>query len=352
MSKPSQTASARTAVKSSSRPGRRAMPKSKSSKASQPNKAEISAMLISAQKKLMDAENALVASEKKSAVLNESLRRLEAETAEFQDAHYDREVDVRLLSNKFDESQVRSETAVTELRHLTRLLASAESQIQELTRVEDERNTGIAERDAVIAERDAVTAERDAVIAERDGVAAERDAAIAERDGVVEQRGSVILERDKALTEVKLLRASLSKAQDENSKLIPLEQRAVDSEQALERRTREVADLTLLLEETEDLYVSQKLLLENSLMTGQTVAMALILPPDTERLDSERLNRAAVELVAKGIIDPDWYLQNNDDVAENNLDPALHFLEYGYPEGRAPRASSDTILEKEPFNEN
>lgn len=36
--------------------------------------------------------------------------------------------------------------------------------------------------------------------------------------------------------------------------------------------------------------------------------------------------------------DAEWYLARNADVAESGMDPALHFIEYGFPEGRAPNS--------------
>ena len=42
------------------------------------------------------------------------------------------------------------------------------------------------------------------------------------------------------------------------------------------------------------------------------------------------------------LFDPEWYLQQNDDVAKALLDPVQHYLEYGAPEGRNPNALFDT----------
>ncbi len=52
----------------------------------------------------------------------------------------------------------------------------------------------------------------------------------------------------------------------------------------------------------------------------------------------KRLERAAYALKNVGFFDADWYLKQNGDVSEAGRDPASHFIEYGYKEGRAPSA--------------
>ncbi|HUF55778.1 MAG TPA: sulfotransferase family protein [Thermohalobaculum sp.] len=47
------------------------------------------------------------------------------------------------------------------------------------------------------------------------------------------------------------------------------------------------------------------------------------------RLAARRLRRA-------GLVDPDWYVAQNDDVLEAKIDPVLHFVVHGAAEGRAP----------------
>ena len=42
------------------------------------------------------------------------------------------------------------------------------------------------------------------------------------------------------------------------------------------------------------------------------------------------------------LFDPEWYLQQNADVAKARLDPVQHYLQYGAREGRNPNALFDT----------
>jgi hypothetical protein len=51
-----------------------------------------------------------------------------------------------------------------------------------------------------------------------------------------------------------------------------------------------------------------------------------------------------LDLVKFGIFDADYYLANNSDVAAVGADPLLHFLEFGWREGRRP---SESVSESE-----
>lgn len=51
-----------------------------------------------------------------------------------------------------------------------------------------------------------------------------------------------------------------------------------------------------------------------------------------------QLERIAGELRDSAYFDAEWYLARNPDVAEAGVDPALHFIQYGFQEGRAPNA--------------
>lgn len=53
-------------------------------------------------------------------------------------------------------------------------------------------------------------------------------------------------------------------------------------------------------------------------------------------LRRRRLQRTAAGLRAAGLIDPDWYAARYADVAASGADPALHFVEHGFAEGRLP----------------
>lgn len=51
-----------------------------------------------------------------------------------------------------------------------------------------------------------------------------------------------------------------------------------------------------------------------------------------------RLRKLVEKLRDSTYFDAEWYLAQNVDVAESGIDPALHFIEHGFQEGRAPNA--------------
>ena len=56
--------------------------------------------------------------------------------------------------------------------------------------------------------------------------------------------------------------------------------------------------------------------------------------------------RAVALLQQSALFDGNWYLQPYPDVAENGLDPARHYLDFGWREGRdpSPHFSTTTYL--------
>jgi hypothetical protein len=48
------------------------------------------------------------------------------------------------------------------------------------------------------------------------------------------------------------------------------------------------------------------------------------------------LRKLARKLREAGVVDADWYLSRNDDVAKAGIDPAEHYILYGIAEGREP----------------
>lgn len=53
-------------------------------------------------------------------------------------------------------------------------------------------------------------------------------------------------------------------------------------------------------------------------------------------LDDAHLLPISQRLVRSGVIDPDWYLEKNEDVRQHGAHPVIHFLRYGLAEGRPP----------------
>jgi hypothetical protein len=49
-------------------------------------------------------------------------------------------------------------------------------------------------------------------------------------------------------------------------------------------------------------------------------------------------NQELLEFIKLGLFDSDFYLTNNPDLVTAGVDPLLHFLEFGWREGRRPSA--------------
>jgi hypothetical protein len=54
------------------------------------------------------------------------------------------------------------------------------------------------------------------------------------------------------------------------------------------------------------------------------------------------VEQAAELLRTSSLFDPEWYLSRYPDVAQNGSDPARHYLEFGWREGRNPSAGFST----------
>lgn len=239
-------------------------------------------MFLNTQKKLHDAEGILEQQTEELQELRAQAAGQEAELTELRNGYYDGQVAAVLAEQKCAEAQAAEATALAELRHMTKLLAEQASP-------------------------------------------AELEAAQAQNTELRQQ--------------VEALREALAVAQEAGKKTEALQKRVAEQDQRLESNAREMADLTELLNISEARQQGDQQQLVLGIAACRAAISALITPPDTERMDQERLNRAAAALVQSGHFDPDWYLEEYGDVAESGADPALHFIEFGLAEGRNPRAA-------------
>lgn len=281
--------------------------------------AEIEALLLGAQSKLDDTEATLAAQIRETAVLR--------------DAYHGVQVDLTLARHNYQTAQAAEATAIAEMRHVTQILLEQTSTTDqdaaraEISSLRKQLKTAQDAEAAAIAEMQSMKQE----LAER-----------ANTEGLDAAR----TELESAYKEVSNLRAQLNTALADTKDIESLRQHVAEQDQRLEIGAREVSDLTALLHQTEAKLLDQseagsrdgKDSLDIDLAYGRAAVTALITPPDIERLEQDRLNRAAAALVSSGVFDPEWYLDQYKDVAEANTDPALHFLEFGFTEGRSPRA--------------
>ncbi|WP_285295197.1 glycosyltransferase [Aureimonas altamirensis] len=68
-----------------------------------------------------------------------------------------------------------------------------------------------------------------------------------------------------------------------------------------------------------------------------------------KRLPSMSFFGRAIERLygVRGLIDREWYLANNEDVRNSGIDPSIHYLLYGWREGRNPRPDFQTAYHME-----
>lgn len=295
---------------------------SKTPKAPVLKKVEVEAMLQSAQKKLYDAETALEAQAEELAVLRVQTAEQQADLAQTRDSYYDGQVDIALAQHQAQTAQTNATTAIAEMRHMTQLLAEAETALSAA-------NTSNADTRELDAAREETAALRTQLNAAQTSLKAAQNNAASKVSKA---------DFDSAQKDISDLRSKLNTAQTASKDADALRKRVSEQDQRLEISTREIADLTALLDASEARGQETFNTLKIGVAVGQAAVGALIAPPDTARLDQERLNRAAAALVASGAFDPAWYLEHNGDVASTGADPALHFLEFGFAEGRAPRA--------------
>lgn len=74
---------------------------------------------------------------------------------------------------------------------------------------------------------------------------------------------------------------------------------------------------------------------ETKVLIGKTALASAGYFPGHER-SQEVLSSLAERLKISGVVDADWYLARNPDVASAGMDPAEHYLRHGFTEGRMP----------------
>ena len=129
---------------------------------------------------------------------------------------------------------------------------------------------------------------------------------------------------------------------------------SVEREQQLDYQVKELQSLTQALEvevrdRTRQLDVLTETLGQFGPVTGGAYARTAAFRPWLETfvrvltsddfdqlLDDAHLLPISQRLVQSGVIDPDWYLEKNEDVRQHGAHPVIHFLRYGLAEGRPP----------------
>lgn len=131
--------------------------------------------------------------------------------------------------------------------------------------------------------------------------------------------------------------ANLAEEIAETGQLNTLKETVERQEQHLATRDREMAELSRLLSEAEARAGDSAAVLHHANAWIAPLLEPFLTHPSGTPFSDEDYAEYAARIVASGAFDPDWYRTTNPDVAESGTDPALHFLQYGLAEGRAPR---------------
>ena len=129
----------------------------------------------------------------------------------------------------------------------------------------------------------------------------------------------------------------------QNRKLISLSD---DLRKSLNRRFRELGQLTQLLEEKERelaareqdvrLYKAKLEKIKTTVSWRITAPLRKIGIPFLDDVQSKELKRRRRIIEKSGLFDSSWYLMEYPDVAESGQDPIIHYLIFGAKEGRRP----------------
>ena len=228
-------------------------------------------------------------------------------------------------------------------------IAERDGQLEALNIAVADRDSGIAERDGQLEALNIAIADRDSGIAERDGqlealniAVADRDSGIADRDGQLEALNIAIADRDGQIDD---FRASTSWRITKPLRVLkPI---LVDVVRAPHRLLGRAAVGTLRI---------AWLLVPLGRSPKQRIRMSLLRTRFFRRFDrapeqipirtytsSGRVDLANGNYEAHKnqghipiLFDPTYYLACNEDIREADIDPLVHYLEYGAAEGRLP----------------
>ncbi|QTQ85645.1 hypothetical protein J8N08_22290 [Agrobacterium tumefaciens] len=240
--------------------------------------------------------------------------------------------EIAALEKRLVETQAARDRAVDEARQLRETSATEISDVHKnLVQTEAERDEAV---DAAFHLRAEVEEERKK-LEELRWALTQTQSELRQRAHEASETAGELVEARKTLSglaqEKDVLASSLS---DATARIATLRQDFDEaqhaSEQALHLRFDEIARLTKSYITLE----SEKIALRSKL--SDIVADILRLAEKPWR-PSPLVRAYKVSLLRQtGIFDPEWYLDANPDVRDSGMDPALHFVRYGFDEGRSP----------------
>ena len=261
-------------------------------------------------------------------------------------------------------------------------IADRDGQLEALNLAVADRDSGIADRDGQLEALNLAVADRDSGIADRDGqlealnlAVADRDSGIADRDGQLEALNLAVADRDSGIAD--------RDGQLEALNLAVADRAVADRDSGIADRDRQIEDFraSTSWRITKPLRVLKPILVgavrAPHRLLGRaavgTLRVAWLLVPfgwsPKQRIKMSllrtrffrRFDRAPEQIpirtytssgrvdLANGnyeahknqghipiLFDPTYYLACNEDIREADIDPLVHYLEYGAVEGRLP----------------
>ena len=228
-------------------------------------------------------------------------------------------------------------------------IADRDGQLEALNLAVADRDSGIADRDGQLEALNLAVADRDSGIADRDGqlealnlAVADRDSGIADRDGQLEALNLAIADRDRQIED---FRASTSWRITKPLRVLkPILVGAVRAPHRLLGRaavgTLRVAWLLVPFGRSPKQRTKMSLLRTRFFRRFDRAPEQIPIRTYTSsgRVDLANGNYEAHKNQGHIpiLFDPTYYLACNEDIREADIDPLVHYLEYGAVEGRLP----------------
>ena len=228
-------------------------------------------------------------------------------------------------------------------------IADRDGQLEALNLAVADRDSGIADRDGQLEALNLAVADRDSGIADRDGqlealnlAVADRDSGIADRDGQLEALNLAVADRDRQIED---FRASTSWRITKPLRVLkPILVGVVRAPHRLLGRaavgTLRVAWLLVPFGRSPKQRIKMSLLRTRFFRRFDRAPEQIPIRTYTSsgRVDLANGNYEAHKNQGHIpiLFDPTYYLACNEDIREADIDPLVHYLEYGAVEGRLP----------------
>ena len=197
---------------------------------------------------------------------------------------------------------------------------------QQVSRLQQELTSTKEENELVIAELHRLQELLESKLIERDALVKQRDKIRVQHGIVIQQRDSALQQLDQRLAQLQKLHSELKKCQAEQTTLYSR------IERYQKQLNMQKSDFQQVLQEQ-----------EIWLQWLRAHATRYITATYRHSRDYRKaLSQQIALLEVSQHFDKQWYLEQNPDIANSNMDPAEHYIKFGALEGRNPSPNFDT----------